>query len=355
MLRRWLLPLLILTLSLLSVITLRSIAPQLVGRQVLFFIIGGVIFLLTSRIHASFWQNISGYLYAGLVGMLVLTQAFGTVTRGTRSWIPVGSFHIQPSQLAIACGCLFLAFWVAKKPLHTLANLVVFSVIAMIPAALIMTEPDLGSAVIYLAGVGTLFFLAKTKISYILTSVTLAVVISLLAWTFFLKPYQKDRITSFMNGTSIESDASYNATQSVIAVGSGQYLGRGIGQGVQSHLRFLPERQTDFIFASFAEELGLLGTIPVIFLYAMLVLFIFFAGSQFKDPAIQYFYFLTAVVFTVQIGINIGMNMGLLPITGITLPFLSYGGSSILSLCFHLGIIQSFLRSYQKREVLHLK
>lgn len=355
MFRRWLLPLLILSLALLSVITLRSIAPQLLGRQVFFFVAGGVIFFLASRLQSSFWQNISTYLYAGLLFMLLLTQIFGNITRGTRSWIPVGSFHIQPSQLAVACGGLFLAFWVAKKPLNTLPNLLVFGVLALIPAIFIITEPDLGSAIIYLSGVATLFFLAKTKVSYILTILGLALVTAVIAWTFFLKPYQKDRITSFFQGTSSESDASYNARQSVIAVGSGQYLGRGIGQGVQSHLRFLPERQTDFIFASFAEELGLLGTIPVIAVYAMLVLFIFFAGSHFKDLSVQYFYYLSAVVLTIQIGINIGMNMGLLPITGITLPFLSYGGSSILSLCFHLGIIQSFLRSYQKREVLHLK
>ncbi len=355
MFRRWLLPLLILALSLLSVITLRSIAPQLLGRQVFFFIVGGIIFFLASRIQSSFWQNISAYLYAGLLFMLILTQLFGSVTRGTRSWIPLGSFHIQPSQLAVACGGLFLAFWVAKRPLNTLTNLLIFGVLAMIPAVLIITEPDLGSALIYLAGVGTLFFLGKTRAIYIASILGMGFVTVFLAWNFFLKPYQKDRITSFFEGTSIESDAGYNARQSVIAVGSGQYLGRGIGQGVQSHLRFLPERQTDFIFASFAEELGLLGTLPVIALYAMIVLFIFFAGSHFKDLSMQYFYYLTAVVFTVQVGINIGMNMGLLPITGITLPFLSYGGSSILSLCFHLGIIQSFLRSYQKREVLHLK
>lgn len=200
----------------------------------------------------------------------------------------------------------------------------------------------------------SLFFLSKTKLSYILGTMSAAVVLIFLGWGFLLKPYQKDRITSFLNVSENQTGTGYNAIQSVIAVGSGKVFGLGLGQGVQSHLRFLPERQTDFVFASWAEETGYLGSVIMISLYAFLVFYVIYVGFQTQYLPEQYFCFVTATMITVQAGINIGMNMGLLPITGITLPLISYGGSSIIALCFQYGCVQAILLKLPKKPALHL-
>jgi len=171
-----------------------------------------------------------------------------------------------------------------------------------------------------------------------------------LAWSLVLKPYQKQRITSFIKPSEDTRGASYNANQAMISVGSGQFFGRGLGEGSQSHLRFLPERQTDFIFASIAEEFGFIGSTLIIFLYLILVLFLLRMALTAREKSVILFIFITITVITLQTFVNIGMNMGLLPITGITLPLLSYGGSSILTLSGTLGIIQSALLG-QKKEL----
>jgi rod shape determining protein RodA len=355
MFRHWVIPVLLAFFALISLMILRSVAPSLLSRQLLFFIAGAVIFVFSTRITFAHWVQWGAFLYAGLTFMLILTQLVGKVTRGTHSWIPIGSFHIQPSQLAIAIVGLILVYQVSKKPIQSWRALLEFGVLAGIPAALIFTEPDLGTTVIYAAAMGSVFFLSKTSWKFIWLILGSAVLAGTFAWFFVLRDFQKERITSFLNISGTHSDAQYNAVQSVIAVGSGEFYGRGIGQGVQSHLRFLPERQTDFVFASLAEETGFLGSVTVILLYFLLTIFIMFIGYQAEKTTEKMYCFLTATMLTTQVGINIGMNMGILPITGITLPMISYGGSSILSLCFHYGIVQSIVLSFRKKPTLHIK
>lgn len=355
MFRRWVLPMIMTILALFSLVTLRSIAPELLSKQALYFVIGAVIFYAVSRVAFWNWQKIAPILYAILIFLLVLTFIVGRVTRGATSWIPIGSFHVQPSQLAVAFVGLLLCGWISQKPLRSLNRVVQFALVVVFPAILIFLEPELGTTLVYLVALGSLFVLAHTKVSYIILSLTCFVVISFAGWNLFLHQYQKDRILSYLNSTQQTQGASYNAQQSMIAVGSGQFLGRGIGQGVQSHLRFLPERQTDFIFASFSEELGFVGALAVIALYAALVFFLLFVGFTSESESEQYFCYITATMVAVQAGINIGMNMGLVPITGITLPFFSYGGSSILALCFQFGCIQAILWQYRKKAQLHVR
>lgn len=355
MLRRWVLPMCILLLALLSLVTLRSIAPQLLPKQLLYFLVGGVIFILTSRISFEKWQSLSPYLYGGLLVLLLITQFIGRVTRGATSWIPIGDFHIQPSQLAAVTVGLLVISLVSKKRITTLLQFLKISALISIPAILIFIQPELGTTIVYAVSLAVVLFVSRTKLSLLFFSTVALVIISVIAWDFVLRSYQKDRITSFLNTQQDQLGSGYNALQSVIAVGSGEIYGRGIGQGVQSHLRFLPERQTDFVFASFAEETGLLGALPVVFLYAGLTFFLLFLGFQFQKPAEQWFAFLTAAMIAVQAGINIGMNMGLFPITGITLPLFSYGGSSILVLCFHFGCVQSIIYTFRKQESLYIK
>lgn len=355
MLRRFLLPMLILIMALFSLVTLKSIAPTLFSKQAIFFIVGGFIFIFTSRISFWRWQKLAPFLYVVLIFLLLLTKVLGVVTRGATSWIPIGSFHVQPSQLAVAWVGLFICGWVSQKPIQTLSRLIQFAVVVALPAFLIFIEPELGTTLVYLASLGSIFILSKTKPIFIFLSITTIILVSVLGWDVLLHQYQRDRILSYINSSQQTKGANYNAQQSVIAVGSGQFYGRGIGQGIQSHLRFLPERQTDFIFASFSEEMGFLGAFPVILLYATFVFFLIFVGLQVKTEAEQFFCYITATMIAVQAGVNIGMNIGLLPITGITLPFFSYGGSSILALCFQCGCIQSILWQYRKSETLHIR
>jgi len=168
------------------------------------------------------------------------------------------------------------------------------------------------------------------------------------------EPYQKNRITSFLGDSSEMTAANYNAQQSLIAVGSGQLMGRGLGHGVQSHLRFLPERQTDFIYASMAEELGFIGSSLVVLMYSALSLFCLYVAIRTENKAGMYFSIAAAAAIAFQSGVNMGMNMGILPITGITLPLLSYGGSSILATCLLLGIVQSLNINLPPKPSMHL-
>jgi rod shape determining protein RodA len=354
-LTRWFLPLLMLLFALLSILTLRSVAPSLVSRQILFFFAGAVIFFLTSRLTFKRLQDMSPLFYLITIGLLIFTHLLGTVTRGTTSWIPIGSFHIQPSQMATVVVGLWLSRFLETHPLRTLKNLLIFCLISGIPALLILLEPDLGTAMIFIFSVATLFFLTPTRLSYILGLSGMAVVVIFLGWNFVLRPYQKDRITSFMNSSETSQSSGYNAVQSLIAVGSGQFYGRGLGEGVQSHLRFLPERQTDFVFASFAEETGFIGAVTVIGLYAVLVAYLLYLSMRVDSVSAKYFCWTTATLITTQAGINIGMNMGLLPITGITLPLISYGGSSILALFFHYGCVQAIIQHLERKPFLHVR
>lgn len=357
--RNWLIPTLILIFASLSLITLKSIAPELMNRQAVFFGSGLVIFFLISRFSVQFFEKMSFLGYIFLVTFLVVLLLFGQVTRGIVGWIDFGGgFRFQPSQLAIPLASLYV-ITVFKKELKKsqILGLEVFAKILFLiglPGLLILIQPDLGTALVYFLSLGVIFFHPSFPFRYLFFLIVGAVVSAVFAWFFVLAPYQKDRILSFVSLSKTESEISsssgYNAEQSLIAVGSGQFLGRGLGQGVQSHLRFLPERQTDFIFASFAEEWGFIGSGLVVGIYFILIIFILSYAIKFPTLLESIYSLVLAIMLFVQAGINIGMNIGILPITGITLPLLSYGGSSILAIMIMLGIYQSFLTKFEKKR-----
>jgi len=355
MIKQWLLPGTLFFLALISILILRSVAPALVERQLLFFVLGSVVFWITSLVPFRQSQNISRYLYVGLVITLVVTQLIATVTRGTRSWIEIGPFHMQPSQLAIAIVALAVGRFLEKRPQLSLLQYLELVGMIAIPAVLIFLEPDLGTTAIYAMSLLPAVSMSKVPRFFMLWTVTAGVVVIAISWMFLLKPYQQARLTSFLSKEDHAQAASYNAIQSMIAVGSGGAVGRGLGQGTQSQLRFLPERQTDFVFASFAEETGFVGGALLVSLYAVLVAICLATSTQVSSPAAKLFALVAAVMFMAQVGVNIGMNIGLVPITGITLPFVSYGGSSILALSFHLGVIQSLLRQFHPKEKLFIR
>ncbi len=352
---KWLLPTCMAILGGLSLLILRSIAPGVATLQLFFLILAGVIFFATPWYGLQRWLKIAPLLYVALIVLLIIPLVTGTTTRGITGWINVGTlFSIQPSQLAIPTVVLMLISRLQKFDGKDLRVLLEILAIIALPAGLIIIEPDLGTTVIYVAALGAVLWISKLDLRYILGLIGIGTVLGLVAWLFFLKPYQKERIYSFANPQASQDASSYNARQALIAVGSGEVTGRGLGEGIQSHLRFLPERQTDFIFASFAEEVGFLGSVLVIMVYMTMIAACLWIGEHSTHPAGRSIAVATAVMLTVQSGINIGMNMGLLPITGITLPFLSYGGSSIVAISWLLGLVQSLRYFYRQTESIFL-
>jgi rod shape determining protein RodA len=353
--RVWLLPILMVVLALLSLMLLKSVAPSLAAEQFVFLCLGALVFTITGLIPYSWYERWSSLGYLAVCILLVIPLAIGKTTRGIAGWIDIGTlFSIQPSQLAIPLVGLLISQQLSQHSPRSLWQLVKILGLILIPAGLILIEPDLGTTVIYLLALGTIVFISPVRWRYLAGMVGLAGVAMLIGWTFVLKPYQKERITSFVGDTTEITDANYNAQQALIAVGSGEVIGRGLGQGVQSHLRFLPERQTDFIFASLAEELGFIGSALVVSVYLMIGLLCMYVALRTVEPGGMYYSLAAAATMIFQSGVNIGMNMGLLPITGITLPLLSYGGSSIIATCLLLGIVHSLNQRLPAKSSFHL-
>lgn len=352
--RRSVIPASVIVLSLLSLVTLSSIAPSLVAKQLTFFLIGFAIFWVISRVSFNHISEFRLAAYVGLVGLLVVTLAFGQDTRNTARWISVGGlFVIQGSQLAIPIVGLLMSHMLSTTTQISFSRLFTALVTVAIPAALILISPDLGTTLAFVASVGVSIFLSRTKLWHLAALAAVGLILIVLSWEFILHDYQRARLSSFLDSQDIQG-ASYNARQALIAVGSGGMFGRGLGQGVQSHLRFLPERQTDFVFASFSEEFGFVGGSILILTYGLLVTAILRIGMRQEQQSAELFCYIVAAMVVVQAGVNIGMNIGLLPITGITLPLMSYGGSSILSISGTLGIVQALANQHQQRETRYI-
>ncbi len=338
--KEYIIPVLYICFAVISITVLRSIAPYTVNYQILFFLLGGFIFFLTSYIPFSWIQKTSPLFYTTLIILLIIPLILGNVTRGSTRWIPIGPFHLQPSQLAVFVVALVAGNFIQKNNIDTWRNIFLFGIITIIPWLLIFIEPDLGTSFVYFLSIGSVLFFSSLSNKKIVTLLCMSIPFALVVWFGFVRGYQKERVSEF--GTS------YHSRQSLIAVGSGQFLGRGFGHGVQSQLRFLPERQTDFIFASLAEEGGFIVSSFVLLLYIVFLLTISYYFFREKNKAKKAFLVSTGTLFLLHITIHVGMNIGLLPITGLTLPFLSYGGSSIIAFCFSLGLIQRIILEYRR-------
>jgi rod shape determining protein RodA len=350
---RWIIPGVLVVLSLIGIITLRSVTPALVPLQATFAVIGVATFLFSWKIGFDTWSTFRWPMYAGLVVLLIATLLFAGITRGTSQWLTIAGINVQGSQLAVPIVGLVLAHYTSRVGLGTLKQIAIFGVMALVPALLIALAPDLGTTLILLFSVFGIAFTSNLKTYWLVGGFFSVLIFSVVAWNFFLAPYQQARISSFVQPSADMQGSGYNARQALIAVGSGQLFGRGLGQGVQSHLRFLPERQTDFIFASLAEEWGFIGATLVILLYVTLVSAYIIKAWQLLPSAEYYFLMATSFFFMFQVLVNIGMNMQLMPITGITLPFVSYGGSSFIAFCFHCGVAQSIFDVHAKKKMHH--
>jgi rod shape determining protein RodA len=327
----------------LSVLVLYSSDPSLALQQAIFAIVGLIIYGFLSLLNFEFIERSIYPSLIFVVILLIFTYIIGLETRGSIRWIPIGPIHFQPSELAKPIIALSLAlFWKTRET--SWKNLIISFLIISPSLFLIFKQPDLGTTLTILAI--WVFGLIGANLSTIkffilgLFGVAMVPVLNL-----FLKDYQKDRLLNFLSPTMDPLGAGYNVIQSTIAVGSGQLMGRGLGHGTQSRLQFLPEFKTDFMFASVAEEFGLLGTGMILVLYGILL----FRGLKIilntKSRFYQVLVFSSLGLIFFQTVVNIGMNIGIMPVTGITLPLISYGGSSMISTLIMLSFITSASRN----------
>jgi len=274
-----------------------------------------------------------------LVGVLI----FGKEIRGAASWFRIGPFNFEPVELTKLVMILILAQYFSLRhiELYRIRHIVISGIYIIIPACLVFFQPDLGSAAVLIFLWLGIMLIAGIKPRQLLVLFLIGVIILSAAWFLVLKNYQKERIISFVNPYLDPLGSGYHRIQSIIAVGAGKFWGRGLGHGSQSQLNFLPEQHTDFIFASIAEEWGFVGVVLVFILYFLLFFRIIKIALGSSNNFARLFCVGAAIVFLFQVFVNIGMNVGLLPIAGISLPFVSYGGSNLIISFVTLGIIQS--------------
>lgn len=314
--------------------------PSFFVRQLFYVAFSVIIYLVISRFDFKTISHLSLFLYMAVVLLIVLTSFVGVEVRGSTRWINLGFVTIQGSELAKPVFVLAMAYFLSRRSPSNFKNFFISAGFVLIPILLILRQPDLSNSLILFSTWVFMIFIAGVNLFH-LAFAAFGVLISLpLAWDFILKDYQRARILTFFNPNLDPQGASYNVVQALIALGSGQMVGRGLGRGTQSHLDFLPEGRTDFIFAAAGEELGFIGISLIILIFAFLVYRILRIGSQVKDAEKSLFAFGAAFILLTQFFINAGMNMGIFPVSGVTLPLVSFGGSSILSLFILIALVQ---------------
>lgn len=312
-------------------------------KQLFFAGVGLVLFYAAASTDYRLIKNYIGMGYGLIVVVLVGVLVLGQLSRGTASWFNVGMFGIQPSEFAKVVLIVVLARYLAGvgASYDIYRKIAVSGLYAALPIALVLLQPDMGSALVMMFiwfGMLLMFGLGKKQV---LLMLVLGIVAFVGAWQLMFKDYQKQRILNFVNPQADPLGSGYNVLQSMIAIGSGGPWGKGLGHGSQSQLEFLPEKHTDFIFAVIGEEMGLVGATLVL----MLFLFIFWRLYKIALEAEDNFgrLIVLGVLFMIffHMVVNVGMNMGVMPVTGIPLPFVSYGGSSLLAFMFAIGLTES--------------
>ncbi len=351
----WTLLLAAIMLVLLGLATMKSFGPPAGGaanyfftRQIIWTLAGIAVFFISAVfIDWSFLKTNSIFLLM-LYLILILTLFFliltGHAVKGAQSWLKIGGATIEPVELLKPVLVLLLAKYFSKRHVEIarFIHLFISFVYVAIPMALVMLQPDLGSAIVLGAiWLGTAL-VGGIKLRHLVFLFFAGLLIATVAWNFVLLPYQKTRITAFINPQGDIRGAGYHAQQSVIAIGSGEIFGKGIGFGTQSRLEFLPEHETDFIFAAFAEEWGFVGVLFLLLFFGIIIWRVLRAGIYGESNFEKLYAAGLAILLLFQSTIHIGMNAGVLPITGLGMPFLSYGGSSLVSLFWALGILESF-------------
>ncbi len=312
-------------------------------KQLIFAAAGAVLALALAAFNYRLLSGLAKPLYVLSIILLVAVLLFGRSIRGTTGWFGIGGFGVQPVEIVKLFLVVFLAKYFSDyardhqqlRPIagSGLAFAVIFALVAM--------QPDFGSALLLFTIWLVLLLMAGVRRSHLAVIAVVCLVAAAAAWLFVMKPYQRDRVMAFLDPAGDPQGRGYNVTQSVIAIGSGGLTGKGLGYGSQSQLRFLPERQTDFIFAAAAEELGFLGVAVVFLLFGVFFFQGFALARAVRDDFSLFLILGILTSLSAEFVINIGGNLRLLPVTGVTLPFLSYGGSSLLVKFLMLGVLES--------------
>jgi len=326
--------------------TLSGDSGGIFWRQLVFFAVGLAAFLFFSFFDYHTLAKANKIVYVVFIGLLLYLEIFGSIIRGGRRWINVGFFNFQPAEFIKIIIILGLArlLYLKRGQINSVKTLLWSFFYVAVPAALVVLEPDLGSTIIILSLWLGIILVSSIEKKYLIALFIIFVAVSGVTWKFFLKDFQKDRILVFINPALDPSGKGYNVRQATIAVGAGELTGRGLGKGVASQSKFLPERQTDFIFAASSEEIGFLGSFSLLALYFFLLARILKILRAAKDDLGMYIGAGVFFFFFFHVLINVGMNIGLLPVTGIPLPFVSAGGSSVLVCFIALGIVQNVAR-----------
>jgi rod shape determining protein RodA len=321
-----------------------------VVRQAIFVVVGVLVFAATTAINPELYRRYRHLLFAIVLALIVIVLALGDEVRGSRRWIDLGSFQFQPSELGKLVTVVFVAGFLASRAKRlSQAGTVLGSVaLAALPIVLVFFEPDFGTALVYCVGLAACLYFSGVRWPWLAALGVLAAGIAVaVLWALpaagvqVLKPYQVDRLVGFVHPDADPSGTTYNINQAITAVGAGGLDGRGVAGATQTRQNYLPEHSTDFIFASLAEQRGFLGAAILLLLYAIVV------WRGIKVIAVANSLFTTTVAgaivaaFLFQVFLNVGMNIGIAPITGIPLPFVSYGGSSLITSLAMIGVLQA--------------
>ncbi len=334
-----------------GLVVLYSASGQSIGtvlRTVLRLLLGTVAMLLLARVNPNFLRRSTPWLYVAGVVLLVIVAAIGHVGLGAQRWLNLGLFRFQPSELMKLAVPMMCAWYMHERPLPPgWLSLGTMGAMILLPVGLVAIEPDLGTAALIAVAGALVIVLAGLRVRVMLVMLGLAALCAWFGWSF-MHDYQRRRVLTFLNPQTDPLGAGYHIIQSQIAIGSGGVFGKGWMNGSQAQLEFLPERSTDFIFAVIGEEFGLLGLMLLLLLYLFVVARSVYLATQTQDTFARLLAGSIALTFFVYVFINAGMVTGLLPVVGVPLPLVSYGGSSVVTLLAGFGILMAL---YSRRKL----
>ena len=315
------------------------------NKQLIRFIISIGIFIIVSIINIRFWLGSAYYIYFVSLLLLILVHFVGNAGMGAQRWINLGFFNLQPSELIKFSIVLVLArYFHAEKKLNlwdSIKNFISPLLIIIIPAYIILLQPDLGSSLILIISCLTILFIIGLSLWFFVLSGLAMCIIAPVAWIFLLYDYQKNRILTFLDPLRDPLGSGYHIIQSKIALGSGGLFGKGYLQGTQSHLNFLPEMQTDFIFTLLAEEFGIMGTLVLLSLFIIIIFYSMIIGTICKSRFACFISIGVSINIFYYVFINTAMVSGIIPVVGVPLPLVSYGGTSMICVMFGMGLVSN--------------
>ena len=317
--------------------------PLTIKNQIFRIVISIIAFFIATKINIIFIRNIAFKFFLITSFLLLFVELLGHTAMGATRWIDLYFFKFQPSELMKLSMPVMISWLIFKfgEP-DNFKKVLFYSMFIIVPCLLILRQPDLGTAILIFMSAFFTLFTAGLPFKIIISSTVSVILFTPIIWNFILKEYQKDRIMTLFNPENDPLGNGYHIIQSKTAIGNGGFSGTGWLNGTQTHLSFIPEQKTDFIFATLAEEYGLIGVSILLLLYTLLISRCFFIAYSLKNPFTKLIITSYTMLFLVYVFVNIGMVSGILPVVGVPLPLISYGGTSMLTIMFSFGLISSF-------------